>query len=290
MTLLRSIRAFCSRVLKWPAAGVGRVTPEAGSRPEATPRMPEGLPETNGPLDPSADAQPLPPALEPPSALPCETDGPAEVALPSEAHMPSDAHMPSEGQEMDFGDFLSELGATPVEASEESALALKEATISALEQQLRDLRGLGDELARTERARLAAVARGDELERRLLELEQERAQAERLRASPSAAECGQESVSQPEPESHGRLQAQIDRLQKRLDEREQVHRRTAGRLGRMRLKCAERHATAADRWRLIQSLRREKRELAARLAAAREPGPERGQAPGQAPGSLRRSA
>ena len=64
----------------------------------------------------------------------------------------------------EFEDMLDALGATAPEPGEDARLAARDATIAELQTMLAGLRPLGEQLAATERARLAAEARLAELE------------------------------------------------------------------------------------------------------------------------------
>ena len=144
----------------------------------------------------------------------------------------------------EFSSFLNDLGAEPVEPDLESAILLKDLTITNLTDRLMDLRGLGDELAEAEKRRLAGSARILELEAELegpvSELDTVKAENERLRAALAAMEA---------------------KLQKSQDANQRTHER----LAKSRKKFEDRNKVAADRWREIQKLKREHREEIARL-------------------------
>ncbi|MFT4538691.1 MAG: hypothetical protein ACI835_001128 [Planctomycetota bacterium] len=210
------------------------------------------------------------------SAAPASSD----PAVTDEAEAGSDSIAE---QDAEFGDLLNELGAEPIEDLEESVLSMKDATIAALEQRLRDLRGLGDELARTERVRLAAFGRICELEDLVEELEGEvaaavpacdsnRSKVDEAYGSDEAAadmlESRDDEALFAAEELIVELETSLQRMSAKSEKREALHCRTLQRLAKSRVKCAERHATAATRWRLIQDLRREKKQLETELREA----------------------
>lgn len=72
----------------------------------------------------------------------------------------------------EFEDLLDGIGAEQVEDSADAALALKDNTIAELKTMLARLRPLGDRLAATERARLAAVRRVQQLEKKVRDIDE----------------------------------------------------------------------------------------------------------------------
>ena len=182
--------------------------------------------------------------------------GPDEAELPA---VEADATLPMQDEEDGFGDLLSGLGAEVSEPGEDNALALKDATIEALQGQLLDLQRLGDELAATERARLAALETIAELQR---ELSDARDRIEELETAESSTST----------EGQDELRAKIDRLRERLREREAISRRHYERLEKLRVRFDERDRVASERWHLIHALTKEKRELEEALEKLRDQG------------------
>ncbi len=151
----------------------------------------------------------------------------------------------------EFAEFLSDLGATAGEPDADSRQALQAGRIAALEEQLQQLRPLGDMLAASDRALLAEQARVQELE---AELTARGADCE-LGAEEGAATL----VS--------KLRKERQKLRRKLARREKVIEGGKMRLAAMRDKRDERHQIAADRWREILKLRKANKALAAQLAA-----------------------
>lgn len=133
----------------------------------------------------------------------------------------------------DFGDLMADLGATPVSA-EDSALAIRDATIRELRSNLAGLRSLGDQLAETEKARLA-------LESQLAEQHVELAHTvEQHHAEQTKAAAGQRKV-------------------------EAGRERAEDRLRRLRGKFGQRDRMATERWHKIRALQQELKALRAEL-------------------------
>lgn len=135
----------------------------------------------------------------------------------------------------EFDDFLSDLGAEPSAPRGESDSVLKDATIAELTARLQDLQVLGDQLAATERERLSAVARVEELE--------------------AAAATEPKELATPSPD------AQTEQLEKEVRSLGRARDRQTERLDRMRTKFEERKRVAADRWRELLELKRELKAL-----------------------------
>ena len=159
-----------------------------------------------------------------------------DAAASEEPRTTDEAESPAEEADEfgEFSDFLQDVGAENCAPDPDR---LKDLTIESLREQLRDLQRLGDELAQTEQARLAGLERIAELE----------AENESLREAPRSSECTDNSA-------HAKELAKRDRAEARLKER----------LDRMRTKFEERKRVAGERWRELQSLKRELREAKAR--------------------------
>jgi len=199
-----------------------------------------------------------------------------------------------EGPASEFEDLLAEVGATPTEDDElTAALALRDATIAGLQEQLANLRDLGDRLATTEQERRALSAEVSELraesmtlrgkvERLRAELEQPQAEIDALHAELDRFRAEIETLRtdaapQVERDADELLRSEVEDLRAELRKERARGERHAERAASWKEKAEERHKTAADRWREIRRLRGERRELE-RLAAIR---------PGEAAGETR---
>lgn len=140
----------------------------------------------------------------------------------------------------EFGDLLESLDAVLPAMDESPVLALKDATIAELQKMLAQLRPVGDKLAETERYRLAAVARISELE--------------------SERDSTRKAVYQVRVEN-ARLRSEVEKQERRIDEKGCALARANERLIKVREKLEERKRTAAQRWREIMELRAGKRKL-----------------------------
>lgn len=137
----------------------------------------------------------------------------------------------------EFGDLMAGVGATPVSA-EESAVAIREATIAELKKSLADLRPLGDRLAEIEKERMALEARVAEAREELAQtVEAQRAELAELENALATAE----------------------RTKARLDDQ----------LTRLRAKHKDRDRIATERWHEIRALKRERKALEAELKRER---------------------
>ena len=159
-------------------------------------------------------------------------------AAPDESHEDSagpdaveDVPLPIEAEALanEFDDFLADMGAEPVDP-EESALAIKDATIEELQRNLERLRPLGDQLAEIEKARLA--------------LESELAEA-RL------------ELARVHEEHHAELSAVLAER----DKLERARARLEERVSKTREKFAKRDRVATERWHQIRALQQERRRL-----------------------------
>lgn len=146
-------------------------------------------------------------------------------------------HLPDE-----FEDLQSALGAEPTAGSLEDALHLRDVALAGLAENLAHLRPLGDQLAESEKARLAAQARVEALE------------AER--------ETFLELLA-----SRAVTTAIVDDLEAELKEERRARKRVEAQLVRTRQKLEERHRKATERWREIVDLKGERRRLREALQA-----------------------
>ena len=197
--------------------GEGPKAPGSRDLPKAAPASGSGEAEAKGApggLDPSA----------PGSSESSESSGPF-AAL--------DERAPGWNE---FAVFLSDLEATPVSA-EESALAIRDATIAELRLNLAQLRPLGDRLAETEKQRLALAD----------ELEGIQSEVERLRA----------------------LEAELRGLPEELEGERRVREKLEARVARLTEKYHKRDRLATERWHKLRTLRREQKALIAELKEER---------------------
>ena len=161
-----------------------------------------------------------------------DVESPA-ASEPEEATRPEERELPPG----EFAVFLSDMGATPV-SPEESALALRDATIAELRSSLAALRPLGDRLAEVEKVRMGLEA----------ELDEARLEVERLTEEHQAEVA---ALS----EEHDRLVRNSTRLEERVE--------------KLRAKFNKRDRVATERWHQMRALQQERRELKAELKEAR---------------------
>jgi len=134
----------------------------------------------------------------------------------------------------EYDDLLAGIGAERSEPDSTALIECKDVTIGELTRILEGLRPLGELAAVAEQERMAAVARADELEARIVELER------RLAADDD------QPVS--DDERCAKLEQQLERREKVLD-RERLRHETT------RKKLAERRTIAAERWKELLALR-----------------------------------
>jgi vacuolar-type H+-ATPase subunit I/STV1 len=134
----------------------------------------------------------------------------------------------------EYDDLLAGIGAERSEPDPTALIECKDVTIGELTRLLAGLRPLGDLAARAEQDRIVAVARADELEARIEELER------RLTDRDGVVESRSEEAA---------------RLQQQLTQREEVLDRERARHDATRQKLTERKAVAAERWRELRALR-----------------------------------
>lgn len=133
----------------------------------------------------------------------------------------------------DFGDFMADLGATPVSA-DESVLAIRDATIEELRRNLQALRPLGDQLAETEKARLALESQlAEQRVEEAHSVEAHHAELTKLAARCRRAEAGREKVEE--------------------------------RLRKLRAKFDRRDEVATERWHKIRAMQQELKALRAEV-------------------------
>lgn len=153
------------------------------------------------------------------------------LARPDRATAGAEASAPEHAE---YEDLLRAIGGGPDEAAGPAASDLRDATIAELRRVFEELRPLGEQLAESERARLAAEE-----------------EARRLAAA-------MESIGADVEGLRGELAKQTA-LRARLEERAAA----------LRAKRDERHRVAADRWREIRRLRGECKRLERELEAQR---------------------
>ena len=212
----------------------------------------------------------------PPPALP--------TARPRQA--PAGGEAPTEARDLlgapepdpEFLDLVAEVGAHPA-TPEDAPFDPRGMELAELREMLSRLQPLGDELARTERARLALAARLDASERSVARLAAElgaRLRADESdRARPAGSSVRSDSASSGVPGEDAALAeagaevppATVEtasdrerRLEARLAEREGVLERERARLRKAREERDERKRLATERWHEIQALRAELRE------------------------------
>lgn len=147
----------------------------------------------------------------------------------------------------EFNDLLESIGAEagtddPIGA----ALALKDAQIAELTENLAKMRSVADSLAETERARLAAEARVAELEQLV---------------------AGDGELTPGELLSVHSLERKVERLEKSLAKEQASSAKLRDRLSSTRERADERHRVAAERWHELRRIGRERRTLEDQLKA-----------------------
>lgn len=133
----------------------------------------------------------------------------------------------------EYNDLLAGIGAERAEPDPTFQIESRDVTIGELTRILEGLRPLGDLAAEAEQGRLAAIARVEELEDRVAELERRFTDRE----------------------------AENEKVERRLEEREAVLERERERHEATRKKLAERKAVAAERWKELRALRKKLKRL-----------------------------
>jgi hypothetical protein len=178
-----------------------------------------------------------------------------------DAAAPMQLDEPDEGFSM-LHELLDEVDG-PLPATDPAILLTrKNATIATLQDLLGKLRPMGEQVGTLEQACHAAGERARTAEHRLdgalqriAELEQDLQRARHLAAELAEQGKTDDELDEAAGEVEARLSAQVEKLEKRLREREGVLARERKRHAKSRALLKESRALAAERWREIQRLR-----------------------------------
>lgn len=196
---------------------------------------------------------------EPP--LESEADPPDEIdlldALAAEAKAEVDPFAPGE-----FDDLLTSLGAEAPDPGPYDDLRLRDQMIVELSENLEMLKPIGQQLAASERSRIVLLDKLTNAEARLGTLEFEREDLlKRLAESESRTPGSDDATARTPTEDREDQASELDALRRKLERERKAGQRLKTRLERTKSKLDERHRTAAQRWREILELKRERKRL-----------------------------